>query len=363
MLKIVDVTKPRAKLTRKTILLTIIGLVAFFLYILLFNVYIPKIISTIQRADLGIFSVAIVVSIGEVFFYAVSWRAILSSLKVKISVVHSFLYTCYGIFIDIIIPAESISGELCRIYLVNREQNGTSGKTVASVVTQRIIGIGINVVMLFLGAAFLFNTIQLTPLIFDLIMFLTVIITLVMVLLLFVSWNEKWSVKIINGFVRVGEFLSRARWKQKLAKIKEETLNAAKMFHNSMKEFGRNPSRLIVPTLLLVLNWISSLAVPYLVFLSLGFHISWVVIFITSSIVVAVKAIPVGIPFEVGLPEMTMTTLYTWMSIPAEISATATILSRILTLWLRFGIGFVVQQWVELKSALVPTKAVFMEKA
>jgi len=33
-------------------------------------------------------------------------------------------------------------------------------------------------------------------------------------------------------------------------------------------------------------------------------------ILITSSIVLAVKATPIGIPFEVGLPEAVMTTLY-----------------------------------------------------
>ena len=42
-------TKP--KVTRKTVLLPIIGLVAFFLYIYLFKVDIPAIIATAQRAD------------------------------------------------------------------------------------------------------------------------------------------------------------------------------------------------------------------------------------------------------------------------------------------------------------------------
>jgi uncharacterized membrane protein YbhN (UPF0104 family) len=46
-----------------------------------------------------------------------------------------------------------------------------------------------------------------------------------------------------------------------------------------------------------------------------------------------------------------MVTLYTLMGVPAEISATSTILSRILTLWLRFGIGFAAQQYISLKSA------------
>jgi uncharacterized membrane protein YbhN (UPF0104 family) len=69
---------------------------------------------------------------------------------------------------------------------------------------------------------------------------------------------------------------------------------------------------------------------------------------------VAVKSIPIGIPFEVGLPEITMTTLYVGLGVPATISATATILSRLITLWLRFFIGFGAQQWLELKHRLTP---------
>jgi uncharacterized protein (TIRG00374 family) len=299
----------------------------------------------------------------EIFFYAVSWRAILSALKVKISVIRSFLYTWYGIFMDIVIPAESISGEVCRIYLVNREQNGTSGKTVASVVTQRMIGMAINVAVLLLGITFLFDTTTINPVIFNLIVLFTVAITLILCLLLVISWKENWSTRIINGLIRVGEFITRGRWKQKFESLKEETLRATKIFHDSMKEFGRKPQTLVLPTFLLVLNWISSLAIPYLVFLSLGFPVSWTVIFITLSIVVAVKSIPIGVPFEVGLPEITMTVMFQSMGVPVEISATATILSRLITLWLRVGVGFVAQQWVELKPVLKPKNGLTTEKA
>ncbi len=356
-----DATKP--KLTRKTVLLPIIGIVAFFLYILLFNVDILEIIATAQTANPIFYSAAILMGFAEIFFYAVSWRAILSALKVKISVIRSFLYTWYGIFMDIVIPAESISGEVCRIYLVNREQNGTSGKTVASVVTQRILGMAINVAVLLLGIVFLFDTSSIDPVIFNLIVIFTVAITVILCLLLVISWKENWSTRIINGLIRIGEFITRGRWKQKFESLKEETLKATKIFHDSMKEFGRKPQTLVWPTFLLVLNWISSLAIPYLVFLSLGFPVSWTVIFITSSIVVAVKSIPIGVPFEVGLPEITMMGMFQAMGVPAGISATATILSRLITLWLRVGVGFAAQQWVELKPVLTTKNGVTAEKA
>ena len=64
------------------------------------------------------------------------------------------------------------------------------------------------------------------------------------------------------------------------------------------------------------------------------------------------KAITIGIPFEVGLPEAVMTTLYISMGINPALAATATILVRIITLWFRFFMGFAAQQWLELKPAV-----------
>jgi uncharacterized protein (TIRG00374 family) len=356
--------KGKPKLTVTTVLLPIVGLTAFFLYLLLFNVDLAEVFATAQRANPIIYSAAILVSLAEVFFFAVSWRSILSYLYVKISIFRSYLFVWYAIFMDIVIPAESISGEVCRVYLVNREQCGTSGKVVASVVTQRLIGMGMNILFLLMGIYLLFTEATVDPFIFNLILFFTAAIAGIMVLLIVISANERWSLKVINGLIRIGEVLTRGKWKQ-LSEIREEALRDAKIFHESMKAFWHKPKTLVLPTAYTALNWLCSLAIPYLVFLSLGVTIPWSVVFITCAIVVAVKSIPIGVPFEVGLPEITMTTLYTSMlGLPlAGICATATILSRILTLWLRFGVGFASQQWVELKAVLIPACVPVTEKA
>jgi uncharacterized protein (TIRG00374 family) len=351
----------KPKISRKTILLPIIGLSAFFLYILLFNVDIPQIIATAQTANPLIYSAAVIVSLAEVFFYAASWCSILSNLQVKITILRSYIYVWYGTFMDIVIPAESISGEVCRVYLVSREQSGTGGKVVASVVTQRLLGMGMNVIFLVAGISLLFTDAKIDPIIFDLILFFTVIIAAIMALLLLVSTKENWSTKLITALIKAAEFVTRGKWKQ-LSQIREVALKDLRIFHDSMKELMRRPKNLFFPTALLAINWLCSLSVVYLVFLSLGYQIPWSIVLITASIVVAVKSIPIGVPFEVGLPEITMTTLYTSMGVPAGLSATATILSRIITLWLRFGIGFASQQWVEIKSALKPKLPTITEK-
>jgi uncharacterized protein (TIRG00374 family) len=355
---------PKPKITRKTLIFPLIGLAAFFLYIYLFQVDIPAIIATAQRADPVPYALAAALSLVEVFFFSVSWRVLANFLLIKLSVIKSYLYVWYGIFVDIIVPAESVSGEATRVYLIAKEQgNNTCGRAVASLVMHRLLGMGMNVAVLILGMVLLFTETQINPLIFNLILFLAVGITVTLLLLILFSFKEQWSLKVIDWLIRLGKFLSRGKWHWQLTKIKEDACNIAKSFHDSMKEFKHNPKALVFSLFYLAITWICSLSIPYLVFMSLRFPVSWGVILITSTIVLAVKSIPLGIPFEVGIPEITMTTLYTSLGVPAGISATATILTRLITLWLRFFIGFIAQQWLELKPVLAPANNIPVEKA
>ena len=87
-----------------------------------------------------------------------------------------------------------------------------------------------------------------------------------------------------------------------------------------MKEFRHNPRTIAYSLFYLLISWFFSLSIPYLVFVSLGHPVSWSIILVTSAIFLAVKSIPVGIPFEVGLPEAVMTTLYISMGVPGALS-------------------------------------------
>jgi uncharacterized protein (TIRG00374 family) len=335
-----------------------LGLAAFFLYIYLFQVDILAVIDTARRANLLFYGLAAVVSLVEIFFFSLSWRVLVNFLMIKLSVMRSYLFVWYGNFVDILVPAESVSGEAMRVYLITKEQgNETCGRVLASLVTHRVLGMSMNVAVLVLGMILLFTETQINPLVFNLILFLTLGISVVMFLLLLFSFKEQWILKIIGWLVRAGKFLSRGRWKGQLSKIKEDAFRIAGSFHDSMKEFQHNPKALFLSVLYLVVTWFFSLSIPFLVFASLGYNVSWSIILITSAIVLAVKSIPLGVPFEVGLPEITMTTMYTSMGVPAGLSATATILTRLLTLWLRFFIGFLAQQWLELRPIFNSAKS------
>jgi len=340
-------TKP--KVTWKTVLLPVLGLIAFFAYIYIFNVDIWQIIATVQSINLYIYLLAAVAVVLDTLFFTMAWYFLLRFLSVKLSIVKSLLFVWFGIFVDILIPAESISGEISKIYLVTKEQNGTTGKVTASLVAQRLIGMTINIITLFTGAVLLLMERQLFGAMLNLILVLVTFTFLFLFLLLLLCIKEKWTLRIVDAVIRFAERVSRGRWK--LTKVRGEVVEAAKAFHGAMRDFGHAPKTLIVATSFSSISWILALVVFQLSFLSVGYtSISWSAILVIGSVFTAVKSIPIGIPFEVGLPEITLTTLFILVGVPAETSATVTILIRILTLWFRFLIGFVAQQWLGIKT-------------
>ncbi len=346
----IAVTRPR--LNWKMVVFPIIGLTAFFAYIYLFRVDIPLVLATAGNADPLPYALALLFSVVEIFFYTISWRVLLEFLQIKLSVIRSYLFVWYGIFLDIIIPAESVSGEAIRIYLIQREQGITScGPTTASLVTHRLLGMALNVAVLFLGMGLLFVEGQATGIILNLILALAAGITSVLVLVIVFSFKEQWSLRVVNALADFAHWITRGKWKG-LIRIREDACRITSSFHDSMKKFGHNLKPLALSLAGLSVTWVFNLSTTYLVFLALRWPVSWSTILITSAIVLAVKSIPLGIPFEVGLPEITMTTLYTSLGVPAEISATSTILSRLLTLWFRFFIGLGAQQYLDLKSVV-----------
>lgn len=342
-------TSPKYRVTWKTFLFPIIGLAAFFIYIYIFNVDIQAIFAKIQQIDIRFYLMAAVAVFLDTLFFTATWDLLLRFLKVKVSLFRLFMFVWVGVFVDTLIPAESVSGEVSKIYLVNREQPGSTGKATASVVAQRLMGMSINVATLVAGAVLLLTEKLLYGTILTLVLLLVTLSLLFFVLLLLLCVKENWTLRIVDGLIRFAERISKGRWK--LLKLREEAIGAAKSFHEAMKQYAHAPKTLSIAFFFSAISWIISLIVFYLTFRSIGYpQITWSAILIISTIFIAAKSVPIGVPFEVGLPEITLTFLLSLFGVPLDISATATILMRLLTLWLRFFIGFAAQQWIGIKT-------------
>jgi uncharacterized protein (TIRG00374 family) len=214
------------------------------------------------------------------------------------------------------------------------------------------MGMALIVVALVAGIILLTFGGNVNPLVFNALILVGAAIVAIISLMIFLGFKPQWTLKVINFTANFANKISFG--KIKVEKLKEEAVEITKHFHEAMIEFRHNSKTIGGSLVYLLISWFFSLSVPYLVFMSLGYHVPnlFSIIVVTSAIFLAVKAIPVGIPFEVGLPEAVMTTLYISMGINPALAATATILTRIITLWFRFFIGFAAQQYLELKPAI-----------
>ncbi len=327
----------------RTVGLLLIGIVAFLTYIYVFNVDIPKILGEIQRTNLHFYIVALTASILEVLFFALSWHFLLLPLSIKTRFRKTFLFVWIGLFVDLLIPAEAVSGEISKTYLMAKNHKEETGKVVASLVAQRILGMLITTLTLVLGALTLFLNQLLVGFLLNLVILVTVGTAVSLVVLILFCIKETWTLRMVNAVVRFADYITRGRWK--FQELKSKALEATRMFHQAIKAYGANPKSLLPPVITSLLAWFFNLIVFYFVFLSLGYQISWSIIMVTSALLVAIKAIPLGVPFEVGLPEITMSTLFYLLSgYNLKLCITATILIRVLTVWVRFFIGFLAQQ-------------------
>lgn len=341
---------PRPKLSWKTAVFPLLGLLGFFIYIYLFHVDILGILSTAKNVDPIIYVIAILFGMLDVLFFTFSWHVLTNHLSIKIPIFRAYLYVWYGIYVDTIVPAQSISGEVTRTYLCTRDKCGPFGKVVASLYTHRLMGMALNVIALIAGIILLTFGGNVNQLVFNAIIFVATAIVSIISFMIILGFKPKWTLKVINSAANLAQKISFG--KIKVEKLKEQAIEITDHFHDAMAEFRHNPKAIAGSLFYLLVSWFFSLSVPYLVFMSLGHPVSLSIIIVTSAIFLAVKAIPIGVPFEVGLPEAVMTTLYISMGIFGPLAATATILTRIITLWFRFFIGFASQQYLELKPAI-----------
>ena len=340
----------RKTLLYRTVPFLIIGLLAFVLY-LVFFVNIDEMIVTIEQTNVPIYLISAVATVLEVGLFSSAWHYFLKPLSATLPFKRAFMYVWASSFIDLLIPAESVSGEISRIYFITHDGVDT-GKAVASVVTQRILGTFLIIGTLISGALYLLIfQIPFPSLVQSLIYFVIAVSAIFLCLVSVVWFKENWTQNLIDKIIVFIERVTRGRWN--LNAWRDKARKDTRIFYESIRSFGANPKKLVFPILFSTLSWFFSILVYYLVFAAIGYYdLNWAILIVVYSLVVALKSIPIGIPWEFGVTEIAMTTLFGAFLGPQwlPISAAATILIRIVTDFFRFVVGFGAFQWIGIKT-------------
>ena len=334
---------------KRTVPFLLGGLLVFLIYIYFF-IGINEIVAILRKVNLVYYSFAVASLFLIVLFNSLAWHYFLRPLSVKVSFRKAFLFTWIGNFVDLIIPAEAISGDASKVYLMAKESGENMGKMVASVISQRILAMVISLVSLIFSSIVLYTIrYELPVFVLNLVLLIIVGIVISLLFVFLCLLKQTLTRKLIDAVLRFLVFISRGRLKLDSMRVKATKMLC--VFHGSMGIL-KSPKFLVAPVFFSSLSWIISIVLSYLVFVSLGQHVDFILILVVISISVNIQHIPLGIPGEVGLVEIVMASLYGLLGVEAGIATAATVLIRLVTVWLRIVIGLIAVQWIDLKDLL-----------
>jgi len=333
---------------KRTVPFLLVGILIFVAY-LHFFVGIPEIVTIIQSINLFYYFLAVAVLFLNMFTNSLTWQYFLRPLSVKVPFRKTFIYTWIGAFVDLLVPAESISGDATKAYVMTKGSGENAGKVVASVVGHRILSMIIPVGSLIFSFVLLYIRKINVPVVVSGLTLLIIVGTSISLFFIFLFiLKEKLAQRLIDSLLRFLGFVTRGRLN--IDGIKTTAITALSAFHDSIVTFRKNPKSLVLPILFSLTGWFFSILLSYLVFVSLGQQVDLVIILIVHSISVTIQSIPLGIPAEVGVVDTAMTWLYGLLAVEFTVGAAATVLIQILRVWLRIVIGFVAVQFVGIKN-------------
>ncbi len=325
---------PGSLFKRSILLFIAIGFLALLFY-LYYLVGMGNVVSVIQQTDLFYYALAFVAFLANVLFFSLTWHSLLFRLSIKVKFRRLFRFVLIGMFLDCVVPEPGWSGDLTKSYLLSKASGQDPGKTVASVVGQKILTMAISLGDLILGLIIMSLKYTLSNMILMFITAVVIILTCSLVTVLYLSMKPKATKRIVDWFVRLITFVRRGRWDSSNSRLKiEETLNT---FHEGIKVLSNNPRGLVQPIVLSILAWGFDVSVIFLVFASLKYPIPVDKVLIVYALTGSLQAIGISV---IGFTEIVLSSSYAVLGIPLAVSSAATLLTRFVTFWFKLALTY-----------------------
>jgi len=316
----------------KSIALIALGMGAYFLY--LYHVGFEGVISSLKNVNLTLFILAIGLALVGVLFDALAWQAIAKKFDYKVPIWDIFLIYMSCNFMNNLIPSGSFSGETARIYFLEKLDGGSRiDRSSATVAATRII----TAIPFFLGTAIGLIYLDVAT---DAPLWALATCTAISLILLFlnaaffgVCFADDWLERIIFTLVDyIEKFFHIHVDRAKCSSIMGR-------FHQSMMMLADHKKTLLISTFWAVASWLSMTMVAVIVFRSMSISVPLRAVFAVYAVMIFLQMLPIFLPGGVGLVDIVMSTFFTAIGLPAHSAVAATILIRIIQLWLVTAIG------------------------
>lgn len=320
---------------RKTAALILIGLVIYFIY--LYLVGFESLRAVLSGVDYRLIALAIVVSLCGNLFHAAGWWVLLRHVRYEISLGWTYLVYLSSIFFTNLIPSAAMSGEVGKIYFIQKSVPGTRvDRTFAAGLMSRLLEVVPVALGAIVGVAYLAMFYSLPAWALGFCVLVAGVISLIATAVLAVSMNPRLLKAMAASAIRVA---SRVFRRMDVAVLTGRTEALVAQFDASMREIAGGKLLILKSLALIMIAWVFDVSVAYVVFMALGHEVSVGVIITIYSMMVLLQLIPTFLPGGLGIVDAVMTVLYLSAGLPGSVAAGATVMIRLVTLWFLTAVG------------------------
>lgn len=311
---------------KRVIVLLIIGVL--FLAVI-YNLFksLKESFQLILRINVPIYILAIIVSVSAFHMYVVSWIFLLRALNVKIKLkdVVSLVWTSY--FFDAMVPTASVSGEAVRAYLTAKKHDVKWGDAISSVVAHRTMAIISFTAMTAASFIPLYLMYQLSMRILILAGVAVSLSLIGLVTLLYFSLKPEAINTFMRGVLKIVGKISK-KIAKKLEEAEPKIVKIVYEFSSAMKLLVNHKKIMFLTFLTSVLWWLGNAFTGYVIFLSLGYKISFILVLFIFTLTILVRMIPIFIPGSMGLFELATIALWSAVGVSPSVAAAVALLNR-----------------------------------
>jgi len=284
-------------------------------------------------------------------FWAASWRSALKTLSVNITLKNALLYFWAGYFVDLVVPCETVCGEVTRLYLVHRETDENLGAIAAGGITNRIVAYIIVVAGVYSSSVLLFLKSNIPAFILSFLVLILVGASGYLAVLLYLAFSEQAASKISSLGIKLLRIIRPKKYKSN--SLSPETIENLAAFYKGFKTFRENPRHLIKPLIFMTLSFLINLLAYILVFFALGiqsqpFTFFIIIYFVAGSIT------DVAASFSVGTLDILLASIFILYGLNPALSGITAALVRSVTFWFPLILGYIIVQIVGAKNLLAP---------
>lgn len=295
-----------------------------------------QIIAALANANRNYVILAIVIEFIIIGLWTVRWSIICKSLDISHKQLPLFAMTIVGLAINDLTPSGRSGGEPVRAYLLSKSSNENFERTFATVMGDKLFDTFPFMVLAIFAISYLMLYLHLSNVLFTVLLLALVLFIIALVFIIYICINESVGIRTIQWVFRQ----IRRFTKRDLNKYEDKATSSLIGFQESLRFLMRDRKLLLIATVISFVVWFLELFRVYVVFMAFGVTVSLGMIasvFLVSTLIGIIPILPGGL----GSIDGVMILLYSMAGVSAGISTAATLVERMISLWMVIIIGVI----------------------